>query len=47
MSKLHDAGADTAHSPAEVAGKSDTIISMLPNSNHVMEVYAGEHGILE
>jgi 3-hydroxyisobutyrate dehydrogenase-like beta-hydroxyacid dehydrogenase len=47
MSKLHDAGAHTGHSPAEVADKSDTIISMLPNSNHVMDVYTGVNGILE
>lgn len=47
MSKLHDAGAHIAHHPAEVAERADTVITMLPNSSHVQEAYAGENGILK
>lgn len=47
MSKLEALGAQVAHNPAEVAEKSDTIVSMLPNSKHVMEVFAGDKGVFE
>ena len=47
MAKLESLGAQIAHNPAEVADKSDTIVSMLPNSQHVMEVYAGDKGVME
>lgn len=47
MSKLQNAGAAIGHSPAEVAEKSDTIITMLPNSTHVQEAYAGENGVFQ
>lgn len=47
MSKLQDAGAHLGQSPAEVAEKADTIISMLPNNNHVKEAYGGENGVLQ
>nr|CAH0105723.1 unnamed protein product [Daphnia galeata] len=47
MSKLQDAGAAIGHNPAEVAEKSDTIITMLPNSSHVQEAYAGENGVFQ
>jgi len=47
MAKLGDLGAQTASSPAEVGEKSDTIVSMLPNNQHVMDVYTGENGVLK
>lgn len=47
MSKLQDAGATIGHNPADVAEKSDTIITMLPNSTHVQEAYTGEHGVFQ
>lgn len=47
VSKLTDAGAHAGHSPAEVAEKSDTLISMLPTNSHVLDVYAGKDGILK
>lgn len=34
-------------SPAEVADKADRIITMLPSSPNVMEVYTGSNGILK
>jgi len=45
--KLEASGALVASSPAEVGEKADTIITMLPNSQHVMEVYAGENGVFK
>lgn len=47
MTKLQDAGAHIGHHPAEIAEKSDTIITMLPNSAHVQEAYAGENGVFQ
>lgn len=47
MEALEDAGAVIASSPAEVAGKADSIISMLPNSQHVRNCYTGEKGVFE
>lgn len=47
MSKLQDAGAHIAQHPAEVAEKSDTVLTMLPNNSHVLEAYTGENGILQ
>lgn len=38
---------DKASSPAEVADIADVVITMLPSSPHVMEVYTGKKGILE
>ena len=40
-------GADKESSPAKVAGKCDIIITMLPNSPHVIQVLTGENGVLE
>lgn len=40
-------GTGTAASPAEVASRSDIIITMLPNSPHVINVISGENGILD
>lgn len=40
-------GAEAASSPAEVAAKTETIITMLPNGPEVREVITGVNGILE
>ncbi len=40
-------GATAAETPREVAGQSDIIITMLPDSPDVREVLAGEGGVLE
>lgn len=47
MTQLVDRGALIAQSPAEVADRCDRIITMLPSSPHVQEVYAGENGIFQ
>ena len=47
MAELWNAGAEAASSPASVAGKVRTIITMLPNGPEVREVVAGSGGILE
>nr|WP_198947008.1 2-hydroxy-3-oxopropionate reductase [Marispirochaeta aestuarii] len=41
------AGAEAGTSAADVAGKTDIIITMLPNSPHVKAVCLGEGGIIE
>jgi 2-hydroxy-3-oxopropionate reductase len=41
------AGAEKGSSPEDVAGKTDVIITMLPNSPHVREVLCGAKGVLE
>jgi len=46
MAKAEADGAKTASGPAEVAAQSNTIITMLPSSPHVYEVFTGEGGIL-
>ncbi|KAL2641734.1 hypothetical protein R1flu_009321 [Riccia fluitans] len=43
---LVDKGASKADSPREVAEQSDVIITMLPASSHVEEVYTGSNGLL-
>ena len=40
-------GATAAESPREVAGQSDIIITMLPDSRDVREILVGEGGVLE
>ena len=40
-------GAEKARSAAEIAGKSDVIITMLPNSPHVKEAVMGAGGVLD
>ena len=40
-------GAEEGSSPADVASRSDWIITMLPNSPQVKEVALGPHGIIE
>ncbi len=47
MAELWNAGAEAASSPASLAGKARTIITMLPNGPEVREVVAGSGGILE
>nr|CAB3252808.1 3-hydroxyisobutyrate dehydrogenase, mitochondrial-like [Phallusia mammillata] len=44
---IADAGAEIASTPSAVAQKASQIITMLPNSSHVEEVYMGKNGILE
>ncbi|XP_068189154.1 3-hydroxyisobutyrate dehydrogenase a isoform X2 [Antennarius striatus] len=44
---LQDMGAQVVHSPSEVAEKADRIITMLPSSPNVIEVYTGPNGILK
>lgn len=47
MENIEDAGARIAATPAEVASKVDSIITMLPNSQHVISCYTGEKGVFE
>ncbi|KAK2717773.1 hypothetical protein QYM36_006534 [Artemia franciscana] len=47
MTQLTDEGAIMVHHPAEVAEKADRIITMLPTSAHVKEVYQGEQGVFK
>ena len=39
-------GGEGVSSPAEVARRAETIITMLPSGENVMDCYAGENGIL-
>lgn len=45
--ELQDSGAQILDSPADVAEKADRIITMLPSSPNVIEVYTGPNGILK
>ena len=47
VKELVQAGAEQGESSADVASKSDIIITMLPNSPHVKEVVLGKNGVLE
>ncbi|XP_054721606.1 3-hydroxyisobutyrate dehydrogenase, mitochondrial-like isoform X2 [Uloborus diversus] len=47
MTQLVDSGALIAQHPADMAERCDRIITMLPSSPHVQEVYAGENGIFQ
>jgi 2-hydroxy-3-oxopropionate reductase len=47
VEELVSAGAEAVASPAELASKVETIITMLPNGPEVKEVVAGKNGILE
>ena len=47
IQQLEDAGAKAAKSPKEVAKNSEVIITMLPSSPHVLNVYEGENGVFE
>jgi len=46
VQSFHSAGAEAADSPKDLATKSDVIITMLPSSPYVREVYSGSAGIL-
>lgn len=39
-------GGDGVNSPAEVAKRTKTIVTMLPSGENVMECFAGDNGIL-
>jgi len=47
MDELVKAGARKGSSSKDVAGKSDLVITMLPNSPHVREVVLGPNGVLD
>ena len=47
VAELAAAGAETAATAREVAERTDTVITMLPNSPQVKEVVLGENGIIE
>ncbi|XP_022140220.1 probable 3-hydroxyisobutyrate dehydrogenase, mitochondrial isoform X2 [Momordica charantia] len=46
MKKYSDMGVSTKETPFEVAEASDIVITMLPSSSHVLNVYTGSHGLL-
>lgn len=46
MTSLADGGALIAQSPADLAQRCDRVLTMLPTSAHVLQVYAGDNGIL-
>uniref|UniRef100_A0A0D9WT82 3-hydroxyisobutyrate dehydrogenase n=2 Tax=Leersia perrieri TaxID=77586 RepID=A0A0D9WT82_9ORYZ len=46
MKKFSDDGIPTKRSPLEVSESSDVIITMLPSSAHVLDVYNGQDGLL-
>ncbi|XP_072303896.1 3-hydroxyisobutyrate dehydrogenase a [Eucyclogobius newberryi] len=45
--ELQDIGAQVMDTPADVADKADRIITMLPSSPNVINVYTGNNGILK
>lgn len=47
VAELVALGQESAESPAEVAKRSDIIITMLPNTPHVISVISGPNGVLE
>ncbi len=47
VAELVALGAEKESSPSKVAGKCDIIITMLPNSPHVIQVLTGKDGVLE
>ncbi|PON35081.1 3-hydroxyisobutyrate dehydrogenase [Parasponia andersonii] len=46
LKKFSDLGIDTKETPSEIAEVSDVIITMLPSSSHVNDVYTGPNGLL-
>ncbi|KAM0900568.1 hypothetical protein ACQ4PT_020558 [Festuca glaucescens] len=46
MKKFSDDGIPTKRSPLEVSESSDVVITMLPSSAHVLDVYSGGNGLL-
>jgi len=47
VNELVDTGAEEGTSSGDVAGKTDIVITMLPNSPHVKEVILGKDGVLD
>ncbi|KAL1178609.1 hypothetical protein V6Z11_A03G107600 [Gossypium hirsutum] len=47
MKKYSDMGVSTKQTPFEVAEASDVVITMLPSSSHVLNVYNGPGGLLQ
>lgn len=47
MNEVTAYGAENGVSPADVASQCDVVITMLPNSPHVIEVVLGNNGVLE
>ncbi|GAA6066343.1 3-hydroxyisobutyrate dehydrogenase b [Tachysurus ichikawai] len=45
--ELQELGAQILDTPADVADKADRIITMLPSSPNVIDVYTGQNGILK
>ena len=41
----HTAGGEVAGSPAEVASAVTNLVTMLPESSHVQQVYTGDNGV--
>lgn len=46
VARLVEAGASDVPSVAEMSKQVDVVISMLPSNQHVLDVYAGDHGVL-
>lgn len=46
MNKFSDMGIETKETPFEIAEASDVVITMLPSSSHVHDVYTGPNGLL-
>ncbi|CAL8148386.1 unnamed protein product [Prunus armeniaca] len=46
MKKFSDMGVETKETPLEVAEASDVVITMLPSSSNVYDVYTGPNGLL-
>ncbi|CBY15458.1 unnamed protein product [Oikopleura dioica] len=46
VDKAIKAGAKAASAPAEIAENCDRIVTMLPNSPHVMSTFGGDQGLL-
>ena len=47
VKELAELGAQTAATPAEIGATCEVIITMLPNSQHVVSVVTGANGVLE
>ncbi|XP_031249513.1 probable 3-hydroxyisobutyrate dehydrogenase, mitochondrial isoform X1 [Pistacia vera] len=47
MKTFSEMGALTKETPSEVAEASDVVITMLPSSSHVLDVYNGPNGLLK
>ncbi|CAB3997707.1 3-hydroxyisobutyrate dehydrogenase, mitochondrial [Paramuricea clavata] len=47
VKELQNEGADVGDNPADIASKTSVIITMLPSSPNVSEVYLGKNGIIE